>query len=111
MNEIKIDGVTVATALGCKQSYAPNKIVNTALNGTIYVQNTGKPIDRRLVHAYCESFSDREDLDRASNEGAALTIDWKDRTLLGYIADNISWQEWKDGHGVGAFTFLVDSEE
>ena len=111
MREITVNGNIVGRALGCKKAYSAQKIVNTALDGSIYVQNTGKPIDRRLVHAYCSTPESRYNLDSASNYGAAVTIEWNGKTLVGYVADNISWKEWADEHGVGSFTFLVDSEE
>lgn len=110
MSDLKVNGNTIATVLGCKKAYAAQKIVNTALDGSIYVQNTGKAVDRRLVHAFCATVDDRDDLDAASNDGATVTIEWRGKTLVGYIAENVEWREWSDGHGVGVFTYLVDSE-
>ena len=41
-----------------------------------------------------------------------LTIDnWRGSRLLGFIEKTVTWKEWKDGHGVGRFTFIVDETE
>ena len=102
----------IGVVLGVKQAYEPQKIINTALDGTVYVQTTGKATDKKQVDVYCSTVERRNALDTASNEGALLTIDnWRGSRLLGFIEKTVTWKEWKDGHGVGRFTYIVDETE
>lgn len=110
MNMIKVDNVSIGTVLGCKKMLTPNKVVNTALDGSVYIQTVGDPIDRRQIHAYCDTIAMRNALDYAANYGAQVTIEWNNQTIVGYIENDVSWNEWKDGHGVGKFILLVDVE-
>ena len=87
--------------------YSAKKISNIALDGTPYVQNTGVATERREVHIFCDTYAKRDATDNASNIGALLDVDWKGTTYRGYIEKDISWREWRDGHGVGSFTLIV----
>lgn len=110
MTELKYDGNTVADVINAKQNLTAQKIVNTALDGTTYVQNVGNAITRYILDIYCETKALRDAVDLACNLGARLTLDFgENNTVDGFIEDNtISWKEWKDGHAVGKITFIKE---
>ena len=94
--------------LKCTKGYTAQKITNIALDGTPYVQTTGTATDRRSVSVYCKTREKREALDAASNNGTLLIIkNWLGNDIRGYIEKDVSWQQWRDEHGVGSFTLMV----
>lgn len=107
MNYMKKGSNILGVVIGFRRRFASRKIVNVSLTGMGYVQNTGMATERRDVHIYCDSYEKRNNVDNASNEGAVLDINWNDTTIRGYIEKDVNWREWRDGHGVGSFTFLV----
>ena len=103
-----IYGNTVlGTVLQTKQKYTSLKITNIALDGTPYVQSTGSAIDRREVYLFCPTVEKRNKTDEASNKGAIISVEWNEETIRGFIENDIEWREWRDGHGVAAFTMIV----
>lgn len=107
--DIKVGNTVVGMLLAMKRRYTAQKIVNTALDGTVYVQNTGRPITRYEVHCYCGTSEDRDALDDGANNGDVVTITTRDDVdVVGYIeSETVDWKEWVDGHGVGQFVFIV----
>ena len=107
--DLKVGNEVVGMVLGLlKRKYTAQKIVNTALDGTVYTQNTGRPITRYMVNCYCGTEEDRNKLDDGCNNGDIITITTKDMVdVTGYIEEvSIEWKEWIDGHGVGKFTLI-----
>lgn len=104
-----LNGYTIlGKVIGLKKNYTALKISNIALDGTPYVQQTGTAIDRRIADIFCPTLEDKDSLDDASNNGALLTVDnWGGYIIKGYIEKDIKWKEWRDGHGVGRFNFIV----
>lgn len=99
---------TIGTIITYPKKYTSQKVTNISLDGTPYVQNTGTAIDRRIVHVFCPTAENKDALDVASNTAALLTILESDGSAVkGYIEKDVSWKEWRDGHGVGAFTMIV----
>jgi hypothetical protein len=107
MNVIRRGSSSLGVVLGCKKNPQPQKITVIALDGTPYMQNTGTATDKRIVYVYCDTEAKRIEMDDASNDGALISVEWRDDTLLGFIEDKISWREWKDEHGVGKFSMIV----
>ncbi|MBR5678671.1 MAG: hypothetical protein IKX20_11135 [Paludibacteraceae bacterium] len=108
--DIKAGNTVVGMLLGnLKRQYTAQKVILTATDGTVYAQNTGRPIVRFEVNCYCGTAEDRDAVDDASNNGDVVTVTTKDNVdVVGYIEDDsISWKEWVDGHGVGKFTLIV----
>ena len=106
--DLKVGNAVIGKALSTKKLPTAQKVVNTALDGTAYVQITGNPILRYSVNCYCATPEMRDAVDAASNEGAEITLIMEDSTeITGYIEEpTVSWKEWKDGHGVGRFTLI-----
>ena len=101
-------GSTVlGTVLSATKRYTSLKITNIALDGTPYVQNTGTPVTRYDVYLYCETTEKRNAVDEASNKAAIINVEWNGKTIRGYVEQDVTWREWKDEHGVGAFTMIV----
>lgn len=97
----------LGTVLSATKRYTSLKITNIALDGTPYVQNTGSAIIRYEVYLYCPTSEKRDAVDEASNKGAIIDVEWNGKTIRGYVEQDVTWREWKDGHGVGAFTMIV----
>ena len=94
--------------LKCTKGYTAQKINNIALDGTPYVQTTGTATDRRSVSVYCSTRDKRIALDNASNNGALVIVKgWMGNDIRGYIEKDVTWQQWRDEHGVGSFTLMV----
>lgn len=107
MRVIKVGNDVVAQVLARKRKPTAQKIVNTALNGTSYVQTTGSAIWRYEVSIYCDTPEKRALVDEACYNGADVTLIYDDLTEIGYIEDvAVTWKEWTDEHGVGSFTLL-----
>lgn len=107
MNIIKNGNKLLGTVLGFKQKYKSLKVTNTALDGTPYIQTTGKATERRDTSVFCDTPEKRINLDSASNTAALLDVTWRDVQYRGYIEGDITWNEWKDETGVGKFTLVV----
>ena len=107
--DIKVGNTVVGMLIAMKRRYTAQKIVNTAIDGTVYVQNTGRPITRFEVNCYCGTAEDRDKLDEGCNNGDVVTVTTRDDVeVTGYIEDDsIEWKEWVDGHGVGRFILIV----
>lgn len=107
--DFKVEGITIGTVLNAKRRFTAQKMVNTTLDGTVYIQSTGKPISRYEVYVYCGTPEDRNSLDKAANESASVTITLRDGAIVtGYIEeDEVTWREWIDGHGVGSLTIIA----
>ena len=108
--DLKVGNEVVGMVLGnLRRRYKAQKIVNTALDGTVYVQTTGRPITRFEVNCYCGTGEDRDKLDAGANNGDVITVTTRDLVdVIGYVEeDTIDWKEWVDGHGVGRFTLIV----
>lgn len=110
MTELKVDDYTIAKVLNAKKDLTAQKIVNTALDGSVYVQNVGNAITRYTLDIFCETKALRDMVDACCNNGARVTIVFSAQdTLDGFIEDDsISWKEWKDNHGVAKITFIKE---
>lgn len=107
MRSLKLGNNTIAQVLTRKRHPAAQKIVNTALDGTAYVQITGGAVWRYEVYIFCSSLEEREAVDAACYEGAELTLIFDDLTVNGYIeGEAVTWHEWVDEHGVGSFVLI-----
>lgn len=106
--DLKVGNTVVGQVLEFRRKYTAQKIVNTALDGTVYVQNTGRPITRYETRCLCRTAEDRDKLDEGANNGDIITVTTRDNDdVTGYVENNtIEWQEWVDRHGVGRFTFI-----
>lgn len=105
--EAKRGNTKLGDVLACKRDFTPLNVTIVALDGTPYVQSTGNATQRRAVALYCATEAMRTATDNAANEGALITVEWNDSTIMGYIDGKVSWREWKDEHGVGKFNLLV----
>lgn len=107
--DLKVGNDVVGRAIEFRRKDKAQKVINTALDGTAYIQNTGQPIIRYDVRCYCKTAEDRDKLDDGSNYGDLITvITADDESVTGYIEDDIDWQqEWPDRHGVGHFKLIV----
>ena len=108
MAEIKRDNTTLGTVVGFVRQYESVKINTVSLEGIPYMQTPGVAIHKRLTNVFCDTYEKRDAMDTANNEGALMIIEWNGQTFRGFIEDKrINWKEWRDGHGVGRFTFVV----
>lgn len=108
MADIKRGNNILGTVIGFKRDYDATKINVVSLTGIPYTQTPGQAVHRRITNVYCDTYEKRDALDNASNEGALVVIDWGGQIFRGYIEDKkITWKEWRDGHGVCRFTFVV----
>lgn len=107
MDLIKRGNDTLGVVLGFKYKPKALKINNVSLTGVPYVQNTGEATHKRETYVYCDTPEKRQGMDEASNDGAILTAIWQGKTYRGYIENDISWKEWRDGHGVGEFNMII----
>ena len=108
--DLKVGNEVVGMVLGTlRRRYKAQKIIVTALDGTTYAQNTGRPITRYEVNCYCGTAEDRDKLDAGSNNGDVITVTTRDEVdVTGYVEeDSIEWKEWVDGHGVGRFILIA----
>ena len=104
---LKVGNNTIAQVLSRKRRPVAQKIVNTALDGTAYVQTTGGPVWRYEVYIFCATLEEREAVDEACYEGAEVTLIFDDLTVNGFIeSEAVSWREWVDEHGVGSFVLI-----
>ena len=106
--DVLVGNDVVGMALNIKKRPQAQKVLNSALDGTVYVQNTGRAILRYEVNIYCGTKADRDKMDDASNNGDIVTVVDRDEVdIIGYIEDDtITWNEWIDGHGVGRFVLI-----
>lgn len=106
--DCKIDETVVGKLIGYKPIPQAQKIISTALDGTVYGQKTGEAINKYEVNVYCSTVSNRMLLDEACQECAEVTIVLRNEDeFVGIIEeDTIAWKEWIDGHGVGKFTLV-----
>lgn len=106
--DLKVGNSVVGKMLDIKRKYTAQKVINTALDGTVYVQTTGEKITRYVINVYCDTSANRDALDEAANTGAQITaIDRNSDSIIGFVEeDAIAWKEWADGHGVGKFTLI-----
>ena len=106
--DLKVGSQVVGMILNIKRQPQSRKVMNTALDGSVYVQNTGSPIRKYQVDFYCGTPEDRDRVDDACNEGDVVTIITREEVEVeGFIEDQtIPWNEWVDGHGVGRFVLV-----
>lgn len=104
---VKRGNTTLGIALRCARKSKARSIITTSIDGTPYAQTTGDPEIRREVSVYCETLAKREAMDDARNEAAVVTVTWQGVTYYGFVENDINWQEFRDGHGVGSFNLLV----
>ena len=106
--DLKIENTSVGTVLNAKRAYTAQKVINSALDGTTFIQTTGGAITRYIIDVYCETKAKRDILDEANNDGVLLTLVLDANTsVYGYVEEEtITWKEWRDGHGVGHFTLI-----
>lgn len=106
--DLRIGNTVVGEVLEFRRKYDAQKLINSALDGTVHTQSTGGPITRYETRCLCRTAEDRDRLDDASNYGDIITVTTRDNVDVdGYVENNtIEWQEWKDRHGVGHFTFI-----
>lgn len=108
--DLKVGNDVVGRAIEFRRKDTARKVINTALDGSVYIQNTGQPIIRYEVRCYCKTAENRDKLDNASNNGDLITVVINDNdSVIGYVEDDtINWQqEWPDRHGVGHFKLIV----
>ena len=108
MDEIKVGDRYCGTVLNIKNRPVAQKLIITALDGTAYNQTLGDAIKKYLIYCYCPTGDQRTVVDNACNDGDVVTILRDDEVYIeGYIEETtIEWREWKDMHGVGAFTLM-----
>lgn len=108
--DLKKDTTIYAKVLNAKRLFEARKIISTALDGSTYVQNTGKAITRYELDIYCATGTMRDMVDEACNEGDRLTLVFDNLdTIDGFIEDEtIEWKGWKDGHGVSKIKFIKE---
>lgn len=101
-----INESVVGTVVGYKSMPQAQKIISTALDGTVYGQKIGDAIRKYEVNVYCSTATYRTALDSACNNCSEVTIILRNGTeFVGVIEEEtIEWKEWPDGHGVGRFT-------
>lgn len=106
--DCKIDNSVVGKVLNHKSLPQAQKIISTALDGTVYGQKIGDAIRKYEIDVYCSTFSRRTALDSACENCSEVTIILRNGTeFVGIIEEEtIDWKEWKDGHGVGKFTLM-----
>lgn len=106
--DFRVGNDVVGMVLGIKKRPQAQKITNAALDGTVYVQNTGRPIMRYEINVFCGTAEDRDKVDDAANNGDIVTVVTREEVeVIGYIEDEtITWNEWIDGHGVGRFILI-----
>lgn len=105
--DCKIGNDVVGKVLNYKHLPEAQKLINRALDGTVYGQKTGDAVQKYEVDIYCSTAARRSAIDSASNECTEVTIVLRDgiTEVTGIIEDiTIEWREWVDGHGVGKFT-------
>jgi len=110
MMQLKKGTSVYAKVLNAKRLFTAQKIINTALDGTTYIQNTGNAITRYELDIYCATATLRDLVDEACNDGARLTLVFENlSTIDGFIEDEtIEWKCWKDGHGVSKIKFIKE---
>jgi hypothetical protein len=106
-DKIRNDDTVLGFTLGCVNSFKARKILSSALDGTPYLQTTGEPDMKKSVTIWCESSEDRYNTDEASNTGALVSVEWKDKTFVGFIDGDIKWEQFRNENGAGEFTLLV----
>lgn len=106
--DCKIDDTVVGKLVGYKYLPQAQKIISTALDGTVYGQKTGNAIHKYEVNVYCSTALNRAFLDLACQGCAEVTIILRNGSeFTGIIEEEtIEWKEWADGHGVGKFTLI-----
>lgn len=106
-DSIKVGNTVLGVTLACVNSFKSRKILTSALDGTPYIQVTGAPDQNKKVTIWCDSPEDRYATDEASNNGALLDVEWKEKTFRGYIDGDIKWEQFRNERGAGTFTLLV----
>ena len=104
---VKTGNTVLGVALGCVNSYKARKILNSALDGTPYMQTTGNPDMKKEVTIWCETPEDRYATDNASNNGALLSVEWHNKTFTGFVDGDIKWEQFRNERGAGTFTLIV----
>ena len=106
--DLMVGNEVIGMMIGIKRKYTAQKVISVALDGTAYIQNTGRPVTRYEIHCYCGTAEDRDKLDDASNFGNVVTVITRDGVeVTGYIEDSsLEWKEWVDRHGVAKFTLI-----
>lgn len=107
--DLKVGSTVVGRTIEFRRKYTAQKVVNTALDGTTYIQNTGGAITRYEVRCFCKTAEARDKLDEGANIGDIITVTTiENEDVVGYVeSPTIEWQEWTDRHGVGKFTMIV----
>ena len=108
--DVNIGTVKVGTCLNYTKKPTAQKVINISKGGSVYAQQTGKPVKKYEVAIFCPTKENRDAIDTASNECIEITLESRDATeITGIIEDEtIEWKEWEDGHGVGTFVLIEE---
>ena len=109
MNYLYIDNKQVVPILSLIPARTPQKIVNHALDGSVYVHTIGPGRVTADVNVLAKTKEERDAVDLAACDGNVIVCKFEGRTHTGYIEEGVTWRTFRDGwSGVGAFRLLVD---
>lgn len=106
--ELKVGSGVVGKVLNYRPVQVAQKVITTALDGTVYAQKTGDPVQKYVVDAYSPSAIYRGILDTACSRAEEVSFTNRSNVEIpGVIEEeSIEWKEWPDGHGVAKFTLI-----
>ena len=107
-----IGETVVGKVLNYKKKHTAQKVISTALDGTVYSQQTGNAHVRYEMDVYCSTSTNRNSIDSANDQCYPVQFIQRNglQAVTGIIEeDTIDWKEWKDGHGVGHFTIIKET--
>ena len=109
MNYLYIDNKQVVPILSLIPARTPQKIVNHAIDGAVYVHVIGPGRLTADVNVLASTKEERDAMDDAACNGNRISCEFNGQTHIGYIEEGITWRTFRDGwRGVGAFRLLVD---
>lgn len=104
------DSVALAQVLTFKTGVDQTKIVSKALDGSIYIQTIGDGI-RYATVSIIATREEKDLVEAAEADGALVSCVYRDVQYLGYIEDQLDWDDIQPGYWYGATIRLLIDEE
>lgn len=106
--KVTCDDVVIGQVLSFVLGVEQKKIVSKALDGTVYIQTIGSPIQRAEVSVFC-SREEKLLMDHAEASASLIQVTYRDELYLGYIEAAPQWQTSYPGKWYSAtITLLIE---
>lgn len=96
--KVKHDNEIIGEVLKLIPGIETQKVLHTALNGAVYVQQIGPGIKQLRLTIFVDSQDQLMKVEEANAGGGFISIQYRNKIYYGFITDDkIEWEEAKPG--------------